>query len=492
MKKVYIVLIILIGISVSCTKNFEEFNTDQKKPTEVPGNFLFANAQKALADQVASTNVNLNIFKLFSQYWTECTYTDESNYDIVTRTIPDNQFQTYYRDILNDFSQARKNITAEEAVGEAATANKANRLYILDLCMAYSYHRMVDMFGNIPYSQALDIENISPAYDDAFGIYQDMIAKVETAEGGLDASYDSFGADDLYFGGDVAMWKKFANSLLVKIGITLADHNPGMAQSLIEGAYADAFAPNEICELVYLGGSNSNPLYVDLVQSGRHDFVPANTIVDMMNDLEDPRRPAYYTLFDNNTPDDPSDDIYLGGIYGESNNWTQYSHISDPIKEPTFPMTLLDGVEISFYLAEAAEHGFSVGGSAEDHYNTAITASFTYWGLEAEAAAYLEKAEVAYGTAAGDWKQKIGTQAWLAYYVRGMIGWNSWRRLDYPLMNLPPAPETDDGQVPKRYTFPIDEQTLNGASRAAAVEAMGNNDVMSLRLFWDKSQIDVK
>jgi len=492
MKKIYIVLIILIGISISCTKNFEEFNTDQKKPTEVPGNFLFANAQKALADQVASTNVNLNIFKLFSQYWTETTYTDEANYDIVTRTIPDNQFQTYYRDILNDFADARKNISAEAAAGDEAIANKANRLYILDLMMAYSYHRLVDMFGNIPYSQALDIDNIGPAYDDAFAIYEDIISKVEAAADGLDAGYDSFGADDLYFGGDVAMWKKFANSLLVKIGITLADYDAPLAKSLIEGAYADAFAPNEVCELVYLGGSNSNPLYVDLVQSGRHDFVAANTIVDIMNDLEDPRRPAYFTLFDNNTPDDPSDDYYVGGIYGESNNFTQFSHIADPIQESTYPMRILDGIEIAFYLAEAAEHEMSVGGSAEDYYNSAITASFAQWGLEAEAADYLAKPEVAYTTAEGDWKQVIGTQAWLAYYVRGMIGWNSWRRLDYPMLNLPPAPETDDGQVPKRYTFPIDEQTLNAASRADAVTAMGNNDVMSLRLFWDMDQIDVE
>jgi hypothetical protein len=134
----------------------------------------------------------------------------------------------------------------------------------------------------------------------------------------------------------------------------------------------------------------------------------------------------------------------------------------------------------------------SVGGSAEEHYNNGITASFEYWGVGDEAAAYLAKPEVAYATAAGDWKQKIGTQAWLAYYVRGMIAWNSWRRLDYPLLNLPPAPETDDGQVPKRYTFPIDEQTLNAGSRADAVAAMGNNDVMSLRLFWDKAQIDVQ
>ena len=177
MKKVYIVLIILIGISISCTKNFEDFNTDQKKPTEVPGNFLFANAQKALADQIASTNVNLNIFKMTAQYWTETTYTDEANYDIVTRTIPDLKFRTYYRDILADLADAHKNISAEVAAGDDEMKVKANREFIIDLMMSYSYHRLVDIFGNIPYDEALDIDNISPAYDDAFYIYKKIITE---------------------------------------------------------------------------------------------------------------------------------------------------------------------------------------------------------------------------------------------------------------------------------------------------------------------------
>ena len=67
MKKIIFVLIVLAGFASSCTKNFEDFNTDKKRPTEVPGDFLFANAQKALSDQEASTNVNLNVFKLFAQ-----------------------------------------------------------------------------------------------------------------------------------------------------------------------------------------------------------------------------------------------------------------------------------------------------------------------------------------------------------------------------------------------------------------------------------------
>jgi len=485
MKRIYIVLIVLLGIAVSCTEKFEDFNTDQKNPTEVPGDFLFANAQKALGDQVASANVNLNILKLVSQYWTETTYTDESNYDLINRTIPDLVFRTYYRDILNDLRDAKKAITAEEVAGDDAINAKANRLQIVELVEIYCWNELVDYFGNVPYTQALDINNISPSYDDALTIYKDLISRLDVAVAGLDAGFGSFGSNDLYMGGDVSLWIKFGNSMKIKLAINLSDVDATYAGTVIKNAEAGAFAPGEICEIAYPGGANSNQIYVDLVQSGRHDFVPANTIVDMMDALSDPRMDKYFTLFDNGTPDDPSDDFYIGGIYGESNNFSSYSHVADAIQAANYPMTLLDGTEVAFYLAEAAARGFDVAGTAESYYNSAISSSFLHWGLsQADADGYLANPDVAYSPA--DWKELIGTQAWLAYYIRGMQGWTSWRRLDFPVLNLPPAPETLDGQVPKRFTYPINEQTLNKTNYYNAAAAIGPlGDVMHQKLFWD-------
>lgn len=482
MKKIIFVLIVLAGFGTSCTKNFEDFNTDKKRPTEVPGDFLFANAQKALADQIASTNVNLNVWKLWAQYWTETTYTDEANYDIVNRTIADNTFRVFYRDILADLNEARKIITAEAAIGEIAEANKMNKLYLIDLVECYCYNHLLEAFGDIPYTEALDINNLSPKYDDALTVYKDLLDRAKTAANGLndgtinEAYVGAFGDNDLYFADDITMWKKFANSLQVKMAITIADADNATAKSFIESAYEGAFTEGEDAKLVYLGGANSNPLYVDMVQSGRDDFVPANTIVDIMNDLEDPRRDDYFFA---------NGEVYAGGVYGESSPFGQLSHVSDPIQDPTFPMVLLDFTEVAFYLAEAAERGYSVGGTAESYYNRAITSSILHWGgTEAEAADYLAKTEVAYATAAGNWKQKIGTQAWLAYYVRGMEGYTSWRRLDFPIFNIAPAIETYD-EIPVRFTYPIREQTLNAASYAAASSAIGG-DELTTKLFWDK------
>lgn len=476
MKKIILLFIVLIGVT-SCTKNFEDYNTDKKRPTDVPGGFLFANAQKAFADQTASTNVNLNVWKLFAQYWTETTYLDESNYDIFNRNIPDAIFRIYYRDILADLKDAKRVLEAEVVDGDIANAEKANRLAIIDIMEVYCYQTLVDVFGNVPYSQAVDINNISPVYDDAFAIYQDLLTRLDADIAAMDAGYGSFGGNDVYFFGDVGMWIGFANTMKVRLGIALADHDAALAKSVIESAYQNAFQEGDICEIHYETGTYSNPLYQDLVQSGRNDFVPANTIVDIMNDLNDPRRPAYFTTFNGE---------YIGGQYGYSNAFAQFSHIADPIQEPDYPMTILDYTELAFYLAEAAARGFSVGGTAEEWYNKGIMASMDFWGISAEEAeAYLAQESVAYATAAGDWKQKIATQAWLAFYVRGLEGWNTYRRLDWPVMNIPEIPETSDSKVPRRFKYPITEQTLNGDNYTAAAAAIGVDD-MTTKLFWDK------
>ena len=481
MKKIYLIFIVLIALTVSCSKeHYEEMNTDTKHPVEVPGVTLFTNAQVALADQIASTNVNLNIWKLVAQYWTETTYIDESNYDIINRTIPDNNFRTYYRNILVDFKEAAKLITAEAAVGPDETIAQNNKLQIIDLLTVYTYHRMVDIFGNIPYSQALDIDgNITPAYDDAATIYQNLLDRIDIAIAGLDNSGGSFGEADLYYGGDVDLWIKFAYSLKVKIGINLSDVNSGLAKSTIEGAAAKAFESSaDDCKLVYTSTTpNTNPLYEDLVLSGRKDFVPANTIVDYMNGLNDPRRDDYFDL--NDMPE------YIGGDYGYSNSYLNFSHISDKIQVAEFPCPLLTYTEIQFYLAEAAARGYGVG-DAEEHYNAGIKSSILEWGgTEADFDAYIAQDEVAYGTATGDWKEVIATQSWIASYTRGFVGWTTWRRLDQPTLNIPESPETDDGQVPKRFTYPVNEQTLNSANYYQAAGTIPGGDKMSSKLFWD-------
>lgn len=489
MKKLYI-SIVLLTILGSCTDKFEEFNTDVKNPSAVPGEALFTNAQLELTDQISSTNINLNVLKIFAQYWTATTYTDEPNYDIVTRTIPDNTFQEYYvgndatksGGFLQDLKVAKELISATPALPtEIAAAEKLNKLAIIDLVTVYAYQNLVDMFGDVPYTEALDINNINPAYDDAFTIYQDLILRVDTSLAALDTTAGSFGAGDLIYHGDVSLWRKFGNSLKLRLGIMLADFNPALSRTIVEAAVAGGvFASNNDNALLrYLGSIHVNPIYEDVVQSGRDDFIPANTIIDLMNLRNDPRRAFYFTQVGG---------AYVGGLYGESNPYSQYSHIAEAITAPDFPGILLTYDEILFYLAEAAARGYNVGGTPQQFYDAAVTASIVFWGgTTTEAAAYLLTPTVAYNNpqSGASWQEKIGTQSYIAFYTRGLEGFNQWRRLDYPVLNLPPT-ISDYAGIPKRMTYPINEQTLNAANYQAASSAIGG-DELTTRIFWDVS-----
>ncbi|MEL4306525.1 SusD/RagB family nutrient-binding outer membrane lipoprotein [Joostella sp. CR20] len=479
MKKIALTIISLVTL-ISCQSDdkYENYNRDPKNPTQVDSDFLFNNAQKSLVDQMTSTNVNLNVFRLLGQHWTETTYIDEANYDLTNRNIPQSHWSEMYRDVLLDLETAKE---VAEANVELSAAEKAARVAQAEVLMVYTYQQLVDTYGNIPYTEALDAEQFPlPAYDDAATIYSDLITRIDAAIPNLTGT--GFGIDNLY-GGNMAAWKKFANSVKLRLGIRLTDVNATLAQSTVESAVAAGVFTSNSDNAVYeyQGATpNTNPLWVDLVQSGRSDFVPANTLVDFMNDLEDPRRAVY---FDSNM----GEDTYVGGIYGDSNTFSNFTHIGPSLHEPTFPGVLLDFSEVSFYLAEAAARSYSVTGTVEENYNNGITASFEYWGVDG-VDEYLAKPEVAYATATGaDWKEKIGNQFWLAMYNRGFEAWTVWRKYDTPTFNLP----ADTGNpVPTRYTYPINELTLNGTSWEAAAEAIGG-DEQTTKLFWDTTDAPV-
>jgi hypothetical protein len=485
MKRILYFLPILLVLAVSsCTDKFEDFNTDTKNPDAVPGESLFTNAQKELSDYINNTNVNINIFKLIAQYWTETTYTDEANYDLITRNISANIYNRNYLRVLKDLDEAKSLIETTEVLSSEEAA-KNNKLQIIEMMNVYVYAHLVDAFGAVPYTDALNIDNVYPTYDSGEDIYADLFSRLDAAIDAMDPEAGSFDDADIYYEGDAGAWIKFGNTLKIRMAITTADANSSFSKTAVEEAVAGAFTSNDDdCLLAYQQASpNYNQLYADLVASGRHDFVPANTIVDIMNDMEDPRSDAYFAdKIDTSSVDGVEKLAYVGGDYGYSNSFGQCSHIGVAIQEPTFSGIMLTYSELCFYLAEAAERGYSVNGTAEEWYDKGIEASFDYWGVSG-ADAYLAKPEVAYTTATGTWKEKIGLQSWLANYTRGATAYNTWRRLDYPVFNLPENAESYD-DIPVRFTFPVNEQTLNATNYSAASEMIGG-DLISTKIFWD-------
>lgn len=474
MKKIFLILTAAV-MAVSCSDNLEDLNKNIKDPTAVSGESLFASAQKQLADQIVTPNVNFNNLRLFTQQLQETTYTDESNYDQITRAIPDNHWREMYRDVLKDLKESARIITETE--NPLTDALKPNKLAIVEVLTVYGFSNLVETYGNIPYSEALDIDNLLPAYDDGKTVYVDLIARLDAAIGKMNAGVGSFsGTEDMMYGGDVAKWKKFANSLKLRMGIMLADVDAGLSKTTVESAFTSGVFTSNADNGSYIyspEAPNNNPMNDNLVLSGRDDYVAAKTIIDIMNDIEDPRRAAYFTEIDGE---------YIGGEVGSISAYANHSHVADRAVSPSEPGVLLSYAEVRFLLAEAAERGYVVGGDAATHYNAGITASFDYWDV-ANVSDYLANPEVDYANAilTKSWKEVIGTQAYLGLYNRTFANYLSVRRLDYPILTKPTGAESG---FPVRYLYPVGEQTLNEDNYVAASDAIGG-DAAETRLFWD-------
>lgn len=449
---------------------------------------------------MVNTSVNKNIFRLVNQQWAETTYIDESIYQWVTRGISDRHWGAFFSGTatndgsLGDLVQAKILIEKEEILAsdpefKTKTIIRKNKLAMIDILMVYSFQILVDTFGDVPYSDALKgADNYLPKYDKALDIYKDLILRLDNDIASIDTSYPGFEAADAIYQGKLSQWVKFANSIKLKLGINLkaSGLEEAIADAAIISASNGVFSSNSDNAKISYSKSvpNTNPIYVDLVFSGRHDFVPAAPFVDALVEKNDPRAKVYFAQ---NLKDEDGNSLpYKGGAIGVRNPFGQHTHVGDKIQEPDFKGTLLDYAEVEFLLAEASERGVVISGTPVLHYKNAITASMEDWGVASgEIASYLAQPNVVYATAKGSWQQKIGEQMWYALFNRGFEGWTSTRRLGFPALIAPSnANANAEGEVPARMTYPIREQTLNATNYNAAAAAIGG-DKLKTKLFWD-------
>lgn len=478
MKK--IIVLLSFGFLLSCTDNFADLNTDKKSPASVTGESLFNNGIERFYHIMHNANVNTNVFRLYAQYWSQCQYPEESQYNMGTRNIPDNWFARLYKDALQDLGTAKSLIASQQTNSQTAPIQK-NKLAIITINEVQIWATLVDLFGDVPYSEALDPSNPNPKYDDAQTIYMDIIGKLDQAISDLDVNASSFASnEDLVNQGDTGMWKKAANSLKMRLALRIADVDAAKSKAMFSEALTSGVfsSVDENLSLEYIASAPyTYPAYEDLFLSGRNDYVGANTIIDIMNGLNDPRRSAY---FDSNM----GDGVYAGGIYGTNNNFANFSHAGTMFYTATTPGVSMSYSEVLFLMAEAAARGgYAVTESVEDLYNMAISASIVeYGGSQAMADDYLAQESVAYATAEGDWKQKIGTQKWISLYSNGLEGWTTWRQFDFTGFNVPDGLTYSD--IPNRLIYPIFEARLNGTSLKAAQSAIGG-DTPQTKVFWD-------
>lgn len=498
---IHIKVAMLAGLifMVSACEDFEEMNTNPNQAPVVPTSSLLTSAQKQLMDHIWDEWHNGRFGMMYAQYWSANEYTDESRYQL-RQGVNDNYWTYYYagRDVTLDGTtngggirdlQEIIRLNEESPEEYSAYGDTENQIAVAMIMKAWMFQIITDIWGDVPYTEAMQgADVVDPAYTPQSEIYAGLLDELTAASDMIDVAESGFTTGDQIYEGDMEKWKKFANSLKLRVAIRMSDVNPSAAAAAIQEAMlAGVFESNDDNALLpYLTSvPNNNPLNED--RKEREDFAVSEPLIDLMLAYEDPRIDYY--------AEPNADGEYEGLTYGLTATQagaiavSEVSQPSSEVLEPDAPGVFMDYAEVLFTLSEAAARGFITTGTAVDYYNEGITASMQYWaglgGESIDAAAIENYYTTMAPYDAANWKQSIGEQKWLALYMQGIQGWTEWRRLDFTGVLVMPAagPLVGDG-IPLRVTYPVSEQRLNKSSYDEAVSRQGA-DQLGTRMWWD-------
>ena len=368
-----------------------------------------------------------------------------------------------------------------EMENKAVASGNQAYLGVSKILQAHAFSVTTDLFGDIPFSQALQGRtNITPVYDKQEDIYPALITMIDEGVAALTAATETISGDIVY-GGDVTKWKKYGNSLKLRLLNHLSSRQPNAAAnflatnpSLIDTSVDDA--------KVAFGSvaSNANPIYQFDVLSGRKDQAVASTIVDKMKALSDPRVSVYFEPVARNAFGLKGQ--YLGNAPGndtEDSHKNRYSRVGSAYASIKAPVVLMSAAEVNFIKAEVY-HRASNAASAQTAYEAAITQDFAALGLSSSSAAYLANANVAYnGTL-----QRIMEQKWITMFQASYESWVDWRRTGYPALT-PAANNATSNVIPRNLPYPDVEINSNRANLVAGPGIPIPYTGLSNRVWWD-------
>jgi hypothetical protein len=446
--------------ATSCS-DLTSINQNPNGPLDVPPPSILSSVIQATVDGVDGvTSLNIRGGGLWVQYYAEIQYRDEDKYLI--RAGTDGGWG-FYSGQLED---------AQRMIDKGAAAGVPNWEAVGRIMKSYNFSVMTDAMGDIPYSEAFKGDSLlTPKYDTQRAIYTALFADLAKASQQIAPAGIGFSSGDIMYHGDMTKWRKFANSLRLRLAMHLSNVDPATAQSeALAAVTAGVFVSDtENAELMYLASApNQNPIYNDA--RGRDDYGMSKTYVDSLLSWKDPRLPVFaqlnkdtivanrtYQGMPNGLNDGGGPALFYISRYGAY--WRE---------TPAAPLELLTYSEVLFLEAEAAQRGW-IPGNAATLYSDAIRASMQQYGISDSAASvYLsDTVRVRYNAATG--LTQIAYQKWVSLFMQGMEGWTEVRRTRVP--TLVPGPNAVLTTIPERLPYADNELVLNKARVDAAVAA---------------------
>jgi hypothetical protein len=500
----------------SCDKGFEEMNVDPNKYSEVVPGYLFTRAQ---LDGVSTNFTGAAYLTIGQSMQHFATYKE-------VPAAGDKYFNyTYSTGNWNAFAgtaQGQGAVVAIQQIIDAVKTNPSdvNKLSAARIWKAYIFHRLTDLYGDIPYfdaGKALSDKNYGPKYDAQQAIYADLLKELDESIAAFDATKATFGTADLLYGGDVTKWKKFAYSLMLRLGMRLTEVDNAAAKTWVQKAITGGIILDDADRAViaYVDGSQTASrnfianglLSTDYITPGGDNVEGgklAKTLIDHLKATKDPRLGVIaivWTTTDGKTfTADTTAALQSGMPNAAFNNLpANFNSFSEPnpntLLKYSAPLLVFGNAETNLLLAEAAVRGWYAGGTAATAYEEAVKAGMRQWSLfgtggvisDAKTAAYLAVNPYRAGTIAQQIEQ-ISTQKWIALFLEDEYEiFANWRRTGYPALTPTNYPgNLTGGKIPTRFVIPDSEETYNKTNFLEARTRQGGTNTLSSVVWWDK------
>jgi hypothetical protein len=377
---------------------------------------------------------------------------------------------------------------------------------------ALIFERITDIYGDVPYSQAgLGYYDriYEPSYDLQKDIYPDLLKEVSQATDSLDENADK-PSGDVFFAGDTATqiskWKKFGNTLLLRMAMRLTKVDPATAQMYVNKVIGQTMQSNDDNAIVQheVGELTQNRDSWSILLEDSTDLKLCSTFINNMKSNHDPRLPIISWIYaTKDTSSAHQQGLPPGYIIGGTNpaiditktpdypalGMEGYSRLSSNMLSLTAPNLILTYAESEFLLADASKR-WGIGGDAQTHYNNGVLAAIEQLSAYGKAATISTTLAQKYLTAHayndGDALEQINTQFWLCTIMNEYEAWSNWRRTGYPQLTPTDYPgNVTNGTIPRRMEYPITQKFTNLANYNAAVARLAGGDALTTRVWWD-------
>lgn len=479
MKKLIYLIIATAFLFTSC-EEFLDVNSDPNNPTEVTPELLLPVAQTYSARYVQENRGLSHLGNMMMYNWSQSYgfswYTDEFNYQVTS---------TFYDDLFDDaYTLALKQYQDLVDLGEGYEYYQA----VAKIMQIYHYQILVDLFGDIPYFDAIQRgANPTPVYDDAAEIYKDLVAQLTASIAMInDAPETAVAVDgDIMFDGDMAEWIKFANTVKLRILVRISDADAAFAKAEAANISADGFITDDV--LVDPGyekeDGKQNPFWNGLgwdfggnVTMNHNATCATDFILDYLANTSDPRLDFMFAA-----GQDGHLGVPQGPTVGEEFGQDYVSLIgSGLLKSFDMGANILSLAESELNQALAINDGL-LSGDAKAMYESGVAASFNYLGVsDTTLVPYLAQGgavNVNYDDSP-DKEEAIITQKWLATLgITAEQAWFDYSRTGFP-KNLPISSKASTSDRPVRLMYPSSEITNNTAN------VPDQKDAFTDKIFW--------